>query len=490
MRLFKTTLYILLLSLLSLPDGNARSGAQPAIEIRAVWLTSSWGLDWPTQGASVEVQKKELIDILDELAHLKFNVVLFQVRSRGSVFYQSAYEPKSPYFNHADNFDPLAFAIQECRKRGLECHAWFVVFPVQRETKPLTASQRAAKARNYPSFYKLVDDVQWYIDPGNPLGRKHIVSMVGELVDRYDVDGVHFDYMRYSDRASTFPDQDTYKMYGKGMPLKEWRRQNVNTLVSEIYSTVKSKKRWVQISSSPLGKYRELPGVMRQTGWTAYESVSQDAGYWIRSGKHDLLFPMMYHKKDILVPALADWEEQAGDRPIVPGLGAFLMQPNEQNWAFHSIKEQMDYTRENGKSGQAYFRTKEIMTNLKGIKTAIRNMYPYPSKLPPLTWLSDSRPDPPQGLQVYKDSQGYLNVRWEYAEDEQFTYTVYFSTKDPVDVTDASCILQTRINGSGLAFPCPEGEFGLYYSVTATDRYHNESEPCESGFFSHSEMEK
>ncbi len=492
MRFLKITLYIftLLLSQQMVMAQDAIEPQQPATEVRAVWLTSSWGLDWPTQGISAEAQKKELTDILDELERLKFNVVLFQARSRGSVFYKSAYEPESPYYTHARGFDPLAFAIEECHKRGLECHAWFVVFPAQRETKKLTAAQKAKKAKNYPSYYKLVDDVQWYIDPGNPAGRQYIVSMVDELVGKYDIDGIHFDYIRYSDKASAFPDQDTYRKYSKGTPLKEWRRQNINTLVSDIYTTVKSRKKWVQVSSSPLGKYRELPGVMRHTGWTAYETVHQDAGQWIKSGTHDLLFPMMYHKKDIFVPSLADWEEQSGERIIVPGLGLFMMQPKEHNWSLGTIKEMMDYVRENGKSGLAYFRTKDIIDNTKGVRDVIEDMYTYPAKLPPLTWLEDTTPEVPQELEVYKDERGYLNIRWERPEGDDRTYTVYFSNQDIVDVNDASCILRTRIDGDSLTFLCPVGEFGLYYSVTATDRYHNESEPCISGFFSHSEIDK
>lgn len=456
----------------------------PATEVRAVWLTTNWGLDWPRQSLSVAAQKDELKNILDQLAEENINVVLFQTRLQGTVMYRSTIEPLSPIFNHSDNFDPLAFAIAECHKRGMECHAWIITFPVEKATYTGKGKRRKL-VNNKPDYYKEIDE-RWYLDPGRPETRERIVSITKEIVSNYDVDGVHFDYIRYPSNTRKFPDSDSYRKYGNGQNIYDWRRDNINKLVFDIYDSVKGIKRWVQVSSSPLGRYRILPHAPND-GWTAYETVFQDAGYWMRSGKHDLLFPMMYYRERLFYPFVEDWLANSGGRIVVPGLGIYQMMGNEQNWKLQDISTQMDYLRKNNIKGQGYFRVGNIIDNLKGIRDSIQTYYPYPAKLPPLTWLDNVSPNSPIDLEVYKDSSGQLNVRWKAPDNnEDYTYTVYVSFAEEVDMNDARNIIATGIRSNNISFPINEGEFGAYYSVTASDRYHNESIACFPAFFSHS----
>ncbi len=459
----------------------------PATEIRAVWLTTSWGLDWPTQGTSVEQQKEELRKQLDEFRRLNFNIIFFQVRARGTAFYKSAIEPQSSYFNNSNGFDPLAFAIEECHRRGLECHAWFVTFPMNTESKPIPKNKQKAAAKKHPDNYKLVKDSQWYLDPGDPKTKNHILSLVREIVSKYDIDGIHFDYIRYPNNDKTFPDEDTYKKYGKGKNLHQWRRDNINNLVFAIYDTVKSLKKWVQVSSSPLGRYKILPHVPKD-GWTAYDVVFQDAAYWLKAGKHDMLFPMMYHRNELFDPFVDDWILNSNLRPITPGLGVYQMMPSEKNWAIEDITKQMEYTRKSEASGQAYFRAQNILNNLKGIKDSVRAFYPYPSKLPPLKWLDNIAPNSPLDLKVYKDKDNFLHIEWKSPdESDDLTYTVYYSPTEYVDMKNPKYIIATRIKGTKISFPIKSGEYGFYYTVTASDRYHNESVIAFAAYFSHSE---
>ena len=106
----------------------------PATEIRAVWLTTNYGLDWPRTKLSQEGQKRELIVILDNLQKRHFNTIMFQVRARGEVFYRSRWEPMSSLLVSGGYgktfFDPLAFVIDEAHKRGMEVHAWLVTYPL------------------------------------------------------------------------------------------------------------------------------------------------------------------------------------------------------------------------------------------------------------------------------------------------------------------------------------------------------------------------
>lgn len=462
----------------------------PATEVRAVWLTTNWGLDWPTQGTSVKAQKEELQKILDQLQKENFNTVLFQTRAQGRVFYKSAIEPLSSYFNHAENFDPLAFAIEECHKRGMECHAWIITYPMEKAKVKYTGRGKNRKATitdKKPDHYKAVNGT-WYLDPGRPETKKHIQSIVREIVTNYDVDGIHFDYIRYPSNTRQFPDEDTYKKYGNGIDLYEWRRSNINSLINGIYDEVKSIKKWVQVSSSPLGRYKILPEINPNDGWTAYETVFQDVGHWMQNGKHDLAFPMMYHREQNFFPYLDDWMKNSNERIIVPGLGIYQM--DENDWPLDDILKQMNYTREKGVPGQAYFRTKNLLNNLKGIRDSVHTFYSTPAKLPPLTWLNNVAPNSPLNLEIFRTDNDTLNIRWERPEEPgDFTYTIYISFTEDVDTNNPKNILVTGLRVNSYSFPINSGDFGIYYFVTASNRYHNESVVCFPGYFVHSQDE-
>lgn len=477
-------IFLSLIFFFSILPSNSQA---PAVEVRAAWLTTNWGLDWPTIGASVETQKAELRAILDELHDQNFNTILFQARAQGRVFYKSKIEPLSQYFNHSDNFDPLAFAIEECHKRGMECHAWIVTYTMEKAKVKYTGrgrNRRAVPTERKPDYYKLVGST-WYLDPGRPETRNHILSMVKEIVTNYDVDGIHFDYIRYPSNTQKFPDNDTYKKYGNGKTLHDWRRENINRLVSDVYDEVKSIKKWVQISSSPLGRYKVLPEVSPNDGWTAYETVFQDAGHWMQSGKHDLVFPMMYHKERYFYPYLDDWIKNCNGRIVVPGLGIYQM--DEQNWDLQDILNQMKYIRTNNVKGQAYFRTANILKNLKGIKDSIYSYYPTPAKLPPLTWLSEEAPATPQNILIYKSEGDTLNIVWDAPGNmKDLTYTIYATFTEDVDTNNAENILATGIHDTSYSFPMATGDYGVYYTITASNRYHNEGKTSFTEFFVHS----
>lgn len=125
-----------------------------------------------------------------------------------------------------------------------------------------------------------------------------------EIVSRYDIDGIHLDYIRYPERASDFPDQSTYRKYGKKESLQQWRRNNITRIVRRIYTETKSLKPWVKVSSSPVGKYNDTKRYPSR-GWNAYEVVYQDALQWLKEGIHDALFPMMYFQEIIFIRLLS-----------------------------------------------------------------------------------------------------------------------------------------------------------------------------------------
>lgn len=465
------------------------SAKTPAVEVRAVWLTTNYGLDWPHNKNSAEAQKKELIDILDNLKKHNFNTILFQVRGRGEVMYKSSIEPMSSLVAHDRYgnalFDPLAFVTEEAHKRGLSCHAWIVTYPLggDRHVRSLGAKSTIKQKPNLVKKFKN----EWFLDPGIPGTDDYLLSLVKEIVTNYDIDGVHFDYIRYPDNKGAFPDADTYRKYGKGQNKEDWRRDNITRFVIKTYDWVKQTKSWVQVSSSPLGRYRSLGG--NGHGWTALETVYQDAGKWMKLGKHDAIYPMMYYKDKLFYPFVDDWMENSNNRIFVPGLAPYQML--ELNWSRDDILKQINYTRNKAVQGQSYFRTENVLSNTKGILDSLFHYYEKPAKLPAMTWLSDSVPSQPNDLRAEISDLGLFQLSWQKPENAQrVTYNVYRSDISSLSTSDSDLLLATGLRDTIFEYIPEKDDKAYYYYVTTSDSFNNESDICFPAFFYHSDTIK
>lgn len=482
--------YIIILLLNLLPWLSLFS--QPKNEIRAVWLTTVYGLDWPQTKANnrteIKKQQDELCKMLDTLKDANFNTVLFQVRMRGDVVYPSRIEPFGAIFTgktgRDPGYNPLAFAIEECHKRGMELHAWLVAIPLgsAKQVKNLGA---ASVTRKQPAICKQYKN-EWFLDPGHPGTKEYLYSIVREIITGYDVDGIHLDYIRYPDRPAGFPDSDSFRKYGKGKFLSDWRRENISAIVRRVYHGVKEIKPWVKVSSSPLGKFRDTSRYS-SSGWNAYNTVYQDAQGWLREGIQDLLFPMMYFTGNQFYPFALDWKEKNFGRPIVPGLGIYFLHPSEKNWALDVIERQIYFTRNHGLAGQAHYRARFVTDNTKGLlNELICNYYPYPALQPAMSWLDNSAPSIPQQPEL-EEKRGDIFLKWQPSTDNDPRispfYTIYASDNYPVDISLATNIIATRIRGNQFIYsPVYPKQKKKYFAVTASDRYGNESEPMQ---FSH-----
>ena len=468
--------------------------AQPKIEIRAVWLTVNYGLDWPEKPfrneKDIEKQKSELNRILDRLQEANINMIFFQTRIRGDVIYPSRIEPRSEYVKSIYakvDYDPLQYAIDACRQRGIECHAWFVVYPLGSEKSKGTF---AALIRNnlVKTFNKAM-----YLDPGNPQTDAYILSLIKEIVSNYDIDGIHLDYIRYPESASEFPDNETYKRYGNGKNKDDWRRENVNRLVYAVYDTVKSLKPWVQVSSSVAGMYKEIQKSGRKH-WTAYSSVFQDPVDWLEKGKHDFIVPMTYYSGKLFYPYVQDWVSRNSDRFTVPGLGLFQMDSKESRWESSVLLEQVNFSREVKTDGNAFFRTAYLLDNSYGFGKGLRSgFYRTPALLPPLTWLSRTVPDAPLSMSAYSTGS-FLRLEWDRLPEKDHHpvfYNLYRSETFPVDTNQPENLLAVRLTDNFYRLPLDNHiESGYYYVVTGFDRYHNESDCSKPAYFVTGSFEK
>ncbi len=482
----KFSLFVLILILIWAKPIVAKT---PAVEVRAVWLTTNYGLDWPRNRTSESAQKKELIDILDNLKKHNFNTILFQVRGRGEVMYKSSIEPMSSLVAHDRSgnplFDPLSFVIEEAHKRGLSCHAWIVTYPLggDRHVKSLGTNSVTKRKPNIVKRFKN----EWFLDPGVPATDDYLLSIVKEIVTNYDIDGVHFDYIRYPDNRGAFPDADTYRKYGKGQNKDDWRRDNITRFVTTTYDWVKETKSWVQVSSSPLGRYRALGN--NGHGWTALETVYQDAGKWMKMGKHDAIYPMMYYKEKLFYPFVDDWMENSNDRIFVPGLAPYQMV--ELNWSRDDLLNQINYTRHKSVQGQSFFRVENILSNTKGILDSLYHYYEKPAKLPPMKWLSDTVPSEPNDLRAEVTDLGLFQLSWEKPQgSERITYNVYRSETNSLITDDSDLLLATGLRDTIFEYIPDKDDKVYYYYVTTSDSFNNESKICHPAFFFHSDIIK
>lgn len=441
--------------------------AQPKYEVRAVWLTTIGGIDWPHSYAgsarSIERQKDELRDILDRLQRANINTVLLQTRIRATTIYPSAYEPwdgclsgkpgKSP------GYDALKFAIDECHRRGMELHAWIVAIPVGKWNG--TGCVRLRK--RHPGLVRKIGD-EGYLDPEKPQTAEYLADLCAEITGNYDIDGIHLDYIRY---------HETW-------PMKVSRRQgrtNITNIVRAISRRVKSIKPWVKMSCSPIGKYKDLSR-FSSYGWNAYERVCQDAQAWLRDGLMDELFPMMYFRGNQFYPFALDWNEHSYGRIVAPGLGIYFMSPGEKDWPLADITREMLTLRHYG-MGHAFFRSKFFTDNVKGIYDfTAQSFNQYPALIPPMTWQSSARPSAPSGLSRRTQEDNVELLSWTPVDKDttRIMYNVYSSREYPVNTDDARNLTVVRLRKSSLIIPHDPTR---HYAVTATDRYGNESTPLQ-----------
>ena len=456
----------------------------PKHEVRAVWLTTIMGLDWPkTQATSEENrerQKEELCRILDQLQACRINTVVLQTRIRGSVIYPSKIEPwdicLTGQFDRDPGYDPLAFAIEETHKRGMELHAWLVTVPAFKIVNAKKMGKRSL-FKTHPELLKKHGE-QYYLDPGLPASSDYLTALCKELVSNYDVDGIHFDYIRYPESPESFADAATFKKYGKGQDKRTWRQENITRMVREAYEAVKAIRPWVRVSCSPVGKYKDLSRYSAK-GWSALGTVYQDAQGWLREGIMDMLLPMMYFQGDHFYPFAADWHEHDCGRSVAPGLGIYFLHPKEKNWDWGIIQRELCYIRQMGLGGQAYFRSQFLTDNTKGIYDYLqKDYYPYPALLPPMTWQSTDRPEAPQLASRERVGGTGERIEWK-SETEGCRFVIYASSKTPIDTSNPANIVKVTYE-TNFTYSLLETYYRNYHlAVTALDRFGNESQPLE-----------
>ena len=380
----------------------------PPQEFRAVWVASVYNLDWPSKaGLPAGAQKAELIRILNTCAQLRINALILQVRPNSDALYNSSLEPWSSWLSGAGvnpGYDPLAFAISQAHMRGIELHAWLNPFRAKANVGNPVGRGHISLA--HPEIMKQAGSVL-ISDPGIAQSRRQILNVIGDIVTRYDIDGIHLDDYFYPYPPAVLRD-------GKS---PSQRRAYIDSFVEDMYSLVKSKKPWVRVGISPFGIWR--PGVPAgiEAGVDAYNHLACDARKWLSKGWVDYLAPQLYWRcspQKQSFPALMQWWAAQGNRPVWPGIASARIKSSEDPGRPASeISSQISYSRSLSRAhpGQCFWSVKSIMQNKDGIQEYLRKQYPGAAVPPPMPWSGTSTPGCPS-IASCNDMNGGISMSW------------------------------------------------------------------------------
>lgn len=286
--------------------------AQTTPEYRGLWV-NGW--------ASLYNTASECTTIIDRTRAGNMNSVAVQMRRRGDAFYNSNYEPKNPEV--ASSFDPLADLITKAHdtsngKQRLDVHAWMVTYHIWQGSTPPASSSHPFNL--HPDWLLRNSSGQTFIggeytfDPGHPEVQRHTYNVFMDVVSRYNIDAINFDYVRYSSPDEGYNPVSVARFnqrFGRsGQPTptdpvwKQWRRDQITALVRKIYLNIQATKPQVKLIADTI---TWSPGVATKTQWTnsarAYNDVLQDWRGWMEEGILDINRPMAYFRETNSVQA-------------------------------------------------------------------------------------------------------------------------------------------------------------------------------------------
>lgn len=486
-------------------------GTQPLRQMRAVWIATVANIDWPTQqGLSIAEQQQQFVAILDKVQQMHMNTVVVQVRPAADALYPSSLFPWSQYLTGVQGqdpgYDPLAFMIEQAHARNIQFQAWFNPYRVSLQSD-LSKLAPNNPARLHPDWV-ISYGGQLYFNPGLPQVREYITRGIMEVVNKYDVDGIHFDdyFYPYPVAGQTFNDQATYQQYGAGFStIGDWRRNNVNLLVQGVHDQIKAAKPYVSFGISPFGVWRnqstDPTGSATQAGAQDYDDLYADTRTWIKNNWIDYIAPQIYWNigfppaaYDVLV---AWWAHEVDGTHVqlYTGMAVYKIGLQGQPAAWFDPEQMPDQLALNLQypevQGSMFFSMKELFQNPLGFTDNLsNNIYKNPALLPPVY---TSHPDTPTRVALrhpWRTDKG-VQLNWIDAPfDPPAYYAIYrFDGKaHPVacDFQNPQNLLATVRHTPGLSQSFVDttavaGQTYRYY-VVALNRFNNGSGPSNGQY--------
>lgn len=471
----------------------------PKREFRGVWMHTVGTNDFYKR--TPQEARAWLRNRLDSLQKAGINAVLFQIRPEADAFYPSRLEPWSRFLTGVQGqapspvWDPLAFMIDECHKRGMEFHAW--VNPYRVQTNINVKLSPGHIYYSHPEWFVVYGN-QRYFDPGLPESRKFINLVMADIVKRYDVDAIHMDdyFYPYPIPGKEFPDDASFARYGVPYGFAgrkdDWRRNNVNLLIKELHQTIRDTKPWVKFGVSPFGIYRNKKNTpdgsgSETNGLQNYDDLYADVIYWAKKGWIDYNIPQVYweigHKAADYETLINWWSANAAGIPLFIGQDVVRTAkfPDLKDSRMNQLPRKMYLSRTLPSiQGNCFWSCNALMTNPGNYMEALTKVYQRNPALPPVfTHMDDKAPKPVAKLKKKWTSEGYKltwnSPKYKTEMDRAVTYCIYkFDRKEKVDLDNPSKIVAVTRDSSYI-MPYELGKKKFRYVVTALDRLQNES---------------
>lgn len=486
--------------------------------LRGTWISTVINLDWPSvetrkiadDKERIQKSKDELIAILDKSVEMNMNAVFFQVSPEGDALYQSDIVPWSRYltgtFGKDPGFDPLAFAIEEAHKRNLEIHAWFNPYRISTNTNDSTIeSLNIDKSvfKEHPEWIR-TSMSRFVVDPGIPEAREWVSRRVMEVVDHYDVDGIHFDdYFYYESYLGELEDQDTFTKYNSGQfsNLGDWRRNNTYLLVKELSNEIRATKPWVKFGISPAAvwgnkKDGHPSGSNTSAGLPNYDRSFADTKRWVEEELIDYIAPQVYFtfaNPSAPYGEVTDWWSKViKERNVHLYVGQALYKINDNadqyfqgNNAVQEFERQLNYNAVRPEiMGSIMYRFQNFNDSNKQqvVNVMKEDLWSTKSLVPVMPWKGGQAPHNPTQGKIEALANG-RKLSWVDKDPNTAYYAIYRIDKDSgIDVNSDESALKliatVRKSDKAVQEFIDRGSNDLdkvAYAVTALDRLHNES---------------
>jgi len=465
-------------------------------EFRAAWVATVANINWPSRpGLPVDSQQKEAIALLDFLKANNFNAVIFQVRPQADALYQSSLEPWSYFLTGEQGkapepfYDPLQFWVEAAHDRGLELHVWLNPYRAHHPAGgPVTDSSIVKRKPNL--VLPLKDTGYWWFDPSLKGTKEHATAVVLDIVKRYDIDGVHFDdyfypYKEYN-KGEDFPDSASYVAYGKAggkLSRGDWRRDAVNSFISNLYTQIKKTKKWVKFGLSPFGIWR--PGYPEGICcFDQYDILYANAKLWLNKGWIDYFSPQLYwpiSRMNTSFPVLLGWwrDENTKKRHLWPGINVGDTSARATLEVLNQLMTGRGLLPQD--KGVIHWSIGQVIKNAALQKALTEGPYKRRALVPASPWLDSIPPTAPTAkIQRTSDSIGITLL--PSTEKDVFRRVVYFQYQNTpwnyviLNRAEKSATLPLTLMSAGKKQPL------LHVQVSAVDRVGNESLKKEVSF--------
>ena len=494
-----------LFAMLAILGAGQLLATSPKREMRSSWLTTVSNIDWPssssrgTSALAQAKQKKELLAYLDKFEEWNMTGTCLHVRSMADAMYPSEYAPWSSYISGqrgvSPGWDPLAYFVEECHKRGLEAYVWLNPY---RWTTGTQWSTEMDKEWLEKDMIISNDDGDFYtFNPALPETRELFINVIKELLNNYAIDGLLFDDYFYpgsgTTESSSAPDYDDYKASGTTLSIGDWRRANVNQMVKDCYETIKELRPDVRFGIGPAGvsnKSASKYGLPSQSSYGSsasdwqYSTIYADPLTWMYEGTIDFIAPQLYWETTHSTNAYGALTHWWSDVSEILNCHCYISQAsykvNNSGWGINEIIDQVKINRQyakNNNCGAIFYNSNTLVDYCSALADDV-----YSAKVlsPEITWKSGTKYGKVSNL-AYNDG----TLSWDATSNGNaiIRYTVYAMptnvTIDMVQSADGDGIdvkyLQKVVYGTSYTVDSDK-KSGYWYAVCVFDGYSKEHE--------------